>query len=329
MKDHPLVSLVVPCLNRGRFLKPTIESMLRQDYPYVECTVIDGGSTDETIEVLRSYGDRIRWISEPDEGHADAINKGWKLSRGEILAWLNADDVWVVPDAARNAVTYLATHPDVDVIYGDCGAIDEEGNQVGLAYLHEWNLEYAVEFCDHCIPQPAAFIRKTILEKVGWLDTDFYQKKDHELWLRISLVGQIRHVPILLAQQRNTPGLSLDAKTAAPACVQVTRKFFSLPGVPKTLLEKKRRALSNSYLRGSDYAWYHQRLWRIVFWYTWMAAVTDFSNSRHSFFYLRNRVSSAADANRMFKFVLWALDMAAFPFKILFRIRRFVSALAP
>lgn len=276
--NEPLVSVVIPCLNRASFLVPTIESVLQQDYPHIECIVVDGGSTDGTIEILQSYGDRIQWVSEPDNGHADAINKGWRMSQGEILAWLNADDVWVVPDAVRETVAYLQAHPEVDVAYGDCGSIDGEGNVVGMSYLHEWNLEYAVEFCDHCIPQPAAFIRRRILEKVGWLDTDFYQKKDHELWLRIGLVGKIQHFPIMLAHARNIKGLSFEGKTAAAACIQLTKKFFTLPNIPEGLKRKRRRAMSNSYIRGVSYAFKGGRPWRLILAYALRAIINDPSN---------------------------------------------------
>ncbi|MCP4372167.1 MAG: glycosyltransferase, partial [Deltaproteobacteria bacterium] len=227
-----LVSVIVPCINRADFLIPTIESILQQDYPHIECIVVDGGSTDGTLEILRSYEHQIKWISEPDNGHADAINKGWQMSQGQILAWLNADDMWVVPNAVSQVAAYLQTNPDVDLVYGDCGAIDAEGNLIGMSHLREWNLEYAVEHCDHCIPQPAAFIRRHILEQVGWLNTAFYQKKDQELWLRIGVVGKIQYLPTLLAYARNVEGLSQDGKTAAPACVQVTKEFYKLPELP-------------------------------------------------------------------------------------------------
>jgi len=226
MRELPLISVVIPCLNRAHFLVPTIESVLQQGYPHIECIVVDGGSTDGTLEVLKRYGGRIKWVSEPDNGHADAINKGWRMSKGEILAWLNADDVWAVPDAVSKAVEYLQAHPEVDVVYGDCGAIDAEGNLVSMSYLHEWDLGYAVEFCDHCIPQPAAFIRREILEKVGWLDVKFVSKKDHELWLRIGLAGNIRHIPIVLANARACPGyMAQQGDITAAACVALTKKF--------------------------------------------------------------------------------------------------------
>lgn len=270
--------MVVPCLNRGEFLRPTIDSILEQDYPAVECIVVDGGSQDETISILQSYGDRIRWVSEPDTGHANAINKGWRMGKGEILAWLNADDVWETPGAATVAVDYLQSNPTVGVVYGDCGVIDVKGNHVGPCYLQEWDLEYAVLNCDHCIPQPAAFMRRSMVKQVGWLNEDFYQKKDHELWLRIALVAEIRHVPKLLAHERNVPGLSFDARTAAPACAQVTREFFAQPGVPDSLLGQRRRAMSNSYLMGAEYALSGGPRWGIILAYTIYAGVVDPTN---------------------------------------------------
>jgi len=300
MRELPLISVVIPCLNRAHFLVPTIESVLQQGYPHIECIVVDGGSTDGTLEVLKRYGDRIKWVSEPDNGHADAINKGWRMSKGEILAWLNADDVWAVPDAVSKAVEYLQAHPEVDVVYGDCGAIDAEGNLVGMSYLHEWDLGYAVEFCDHCIPQPAAFIRREILEKVGWLDVKFVSKKDHELWLRIGLAGNIRHIPIVLANARACPGyMAQQGDITAAACVALTKKFFSLLDVPDDLKRKKKRALANAYLRGMDWAWQDGRHWKFVLAYALRATLMDPTNAINVFNHMRAYVETdvAQDAS--------------------------------
>ena len=296
MSSRPFVSVVVPCLNRAEFLAPTLESILGQDYPHVECVVVDGGSTDGTVDVLKRFGTRVKWVSEPDEGHADAINKGWRMSRGEILAWLNADDVWEVPRAVSLAVVYFEQHPDVDVVYGDCGSIDANGRVTGMSYLHEWDLDYAVEHCDHCIPQPAAFLRRRAVERVGGLDAAFYQKKDHELWLRIGLTGKIQHIPVLLAHARNIRGLSYEGRSVARACPQVTRKFFSLPGVPERIRAKSRRAMSNSYLRGMQYAFAGGRVWSMVFGYAFLAAVTAPGNTVQAFRDLRLYASQEPDS---------------------------------
>ncbi|MCE5251434.1 glycosyltransferase [bacterium] len=253
---NPLVSVVIPCLNRAHYLVPTIESVLGQDYPHIECIVVDGGSTDNTAEILGGYGDSIRWISEPDEGHADAINKGWRMSTGDILAWLNADDVYVVPDAVGKAVEFLGENPEVDVVYGDYTAISEEGRAVsGIIKPRRWDFVYAVKKCDHIICQPSSFMRRSILEKVGWLDQEFRNGKDHELWLRIGLAdGVIRYAPLHLAFCRLSPGLTRQIDMGE-AKVAVNRKFFSLPDLPYPFTSPRfrKRAMSNACLVGARY----------------------------------------------------------------------------
>jgi len=252
---NPLVSVVIPCLNRAHYLAPTLESVLGQNYPRIECIIIDGGSTDGTVDILKGYGARITWISEPDDGHPDAINKGWRMSRGDILAWLNADDLYVVPDAVTRAVSYLTDNPDVDMVYGDYSCITDE-NQVYtvIEKPRAWDLVYAVKNCDHIICQPSSFIRRSVLEKVNWIDPEFRNGKDHELWLRIGLVGTIRYAPLFLAYSRIGHGLSqrLDIGEAKVAC---NRKFFSLPNLPEPFNSPKfrRRAMSNAYLVGARY----------------------------------------------------------------------------
>lgn len=278
---YPLVSVVIPCRNRAHFLRPTIESVLAQDYPDIECIVVDAASTDGTVEILKSYGDRIRWVSEPDNGHADAINKGWKLSRGDILAWLNADDMWAVPSAVSTAVGYLREHPDVGVVYGDNDQVDAEGRWMRRFNVRDWDLEYAVMNCFYTITQPAAFMRRTILEKVGWLDTAFVSKKDHELWLRIGLAGKLAHIPNVLAVERMMPGYLADrGDVTAAACVELTRKFFTLPQVPEALRLRQRRAMSNACLVAAQYAWADGRLWGSILKYSGKAVLHDPSNVR-------------------------------------------------
>lgn len=252
---QPLLTVVIPTLNRAHFLTPTLESVLQQDYPAIECLVVDGGSTDGTQALLRRYAPRIRWISEPDHGHADAINKGWRMGRGEILAWLNADDCWAHPRVVSEAMDVLRAQPDVDVIYGESARIDQDGRLLGPGYWRRWDLREALTRCHYTIPQPAAFMRRTIIEQVGWLDTNFLSKKDHELWLRIGLRGTIRHVPKLWALERACPGTwATRGDITAAACIALTKKFFTLPDVPPALQHCKRTALSNSYLRGAYYA---------------------------------------------------------------------------
>jgi len=310
--ETPLVSVVIPCLNRVQFLAPTIESVIGQQYPAIECIVVDGGSTDGSCEILQQYQTKIKFVSERDYGHADAINKGFGMSHGEILAWLNADDVWAVPNAVNTAVAYLNEHPNIDLVYGDCGSIDAEGRLIGLSYLRDWDLGYAVEQCDHCIPQPAAFIRRRILEKVGWLDASFISKKDHDLWLRIGLAGEIEHIPELLAHARACPGYMSDrGDVTAEACVNLTRKFFTLPNVPSHIVAKRRQALGNAYLRGMDYAWQDGRYWRVTLAYALQAFVMNPAAIRSVF----GRFVRYAQPTRV-------AHLASFPQKLVRFVRR-------
>lgn len=257
-------TVVVPCLNRAHFLRPTIDSILQQRGGRVECIVVDGGSTDGTQDILRSYGDRIQWVSEPDGGHAAAINKGWRMGGGDVVAWLNADDTFAHPDALATACDYLAQHPEVDVVYGECLEIDEAGTPVGRVYSRRFNLRDAVETCDHCVPQPAAFIRRATLERVGFLDESLHQKKDHELWLRIGLHGTIRFIPQVLACERNVPGLSFDVATAAPACLKITNRFFAQEQVPDEFWRRRSLITSNACLRACDYAFDGGPQWHTI-----------------------------------------------------------------
>ena len=276
------VSIVIPSLNRAKYIKETIDSVLNQDYSNIECIVIDGGSTDGTIDILKSYGERIKWISEPDRGHADAINKGWRMATGEILSWLNADDILKIPDAISTAVKLFEENPDVDVVYGDCGRIDENGKKMKLlTYCRSWDLKHSIINCDHCIPQPASFIRRRIIEKVGYLDTEIFTK-DRELWLRIGIKGKIKYFPFLFAYERHIKGISFQGKKVAEALVKIVKKFYSLPDVPQNLKKRDliKRAYSNAYLRGISYLYHGGPHWLLIFRNLLMAMIFDPFNQK-------------------------------------------------
>lgn len=247
-----LVSVVVPCKNEIRYLPYALNSILSQDYANIECIVVDGGSTDGTIDLLKRYGDKITWLSEPDRGSFDAINRGWKLSRGEILAWLNADDLWE-PGAVRTVVDFFVCHPDVDVVYGIAGVVDEAGRVHGDLIPRDWDLEYALRCCDHIIFQSAAFMRRRILEKVGWLYPAWCH--DHDLWLRIARAGgTFARLSSRLAMDRmRADNLGRLAAIVVPAKIGLTKRFFAQPGLPAENKRLKRRAMSSAYVRGVDY----------------------------------------------------------------------------
>jgi SAM-dependent methyltransferase len=248
------------------------------------------------------------------------------MSKGEILAWLNADDVWEVPDAVRRAVTYLQAHPEVDVVYGDCGSIDAGGNLRGMSYLHEWDLEYAVEHCDHCIPQPAAFIRRAILERVGWLDTNLIIM-DRDLWYRIGLIGTIRHMPVLLAYARDHPSYwHSKSQLVAANCVQIIRKFFRTPDLPPRFHLMKRRAVSNSYVRGMQYAWIG-RHWKTIVAYALRAVLADPTNARTAASHLKGYAAGSAEECGTAWWLNMGLELLNFPRRALRRAHSWLSEL--
>ncbi len=201
--EQPLVSIVTPSLNQGRFVRQTIESVLAQTYPNIEYIVIDGGSTDETLEILRSYGDRVRWLSEPDEGQTAAINKGFRLTGGTIVGYLNSDDI-LLPDAIAQVVEHLRNHPECDLVYGDADYIDAEDRIMGAYPTDDYSFERLMEDC--CICQPAAYWRTSVMEAVGPFDETVHLAMDYEYWIRIDRSGLvIQHLNERLAQSRLHP----------------------------------------------------------------------------------------------------------------------------
>ena len=196
----PWVSIVTPSYNQGRFLKRTIDSVLMQSYPNIQYVVIDGGSTDESVEILRSYRDRFYWVSEPDRGQTNAINKGLARAKGEILAYLNSDDI-LAPRAVERVVHYLQQHPDCDMVYGEADYIDEKDEVIGSYKTADYSLNRLIEDCMVC--QPAAFWRKRMTEKVGPFDEQLNFAMDYDYWLRIAKAGgEIRFLREKLACSR-------------------------------------------------------------------------------------------------------------------------------
>ncbi len=198
--ELPLVSVVTPSYNQGRFLRRTIDSVLAQTYPRIEYLVMDGGSTDETLDVLRSYGGRVRWVSERDRGQAHAINKGFALSRGAVRAYLNSDDV-LLPHAVERAVEHFRRHPDHDLVYGQADIIDEDDRVTGQWPTEDYSFERLLATCFIC--QPAAFWRTRIAERVGPFNEALHNALDYEYWLRIDRAGGgVGHVHEVLARAR-------------------------------------------------------------------------------------------------------------------------------
>lgn len=193
--SSPLVSVVTPCFNAARFIEETIASVLAQDYPRIEHIVMDGGSTDGTVEILKRYEGRLKWISQPDRGAADAINRGFALSHGEIFTYLNADDLWL-PGAVSAAVRQF----EGDVIYGGAWWIDESGARIAPYPLRDFNPALLARECFIC--QPASFLRREAFEHAGGMDPSLGLTFDYELWMRLAKTCRFQRIDALLALSR-------------------------------------------------------------------------------------------------------------------------------
>jgi glycosyl transferase family 2 len=199
----PLVSIVTPSLNQGRFVLDTIRSVLGQDYPRIEYLVVDGGSTDGTLATLARHDGALRWISEPDGGQAAAVNKGLRMASGEILGWLNSDDVYE-PGAVSAAVAYLREHPETALVYGDAILIDASGRELGpCTHVEPPDVQRLIHAGDYIV-QPAAFFRRAAFEAVGGLDESLHWALDYDLWLKIARRFPLAYLPRKLARCRQT-----------------------------------------------------------------------------------------------------------------------------
>jgi glycosyltransferase involved in cell wall biosynthesis len=189
-----VISVVVPSLNQGHFIGETLDSLLSQDVEDLEVIVVDGGSTDSTLDVLRGYGDRITWTSERDRGQSDAINKGLRRATGDIVCYLNSDDV-LEPGALALVTQYFADHPGTDWVFGRCRIIDGDGiptRSFVERYKAAWG-KFARSRLSllvlNYVPQPATFWRAAAMKRVGPIDEDLYYAMDYDLWLRLSKNG--------------------------------------------------------------------------------------------------------------------------------------------
>jgi len=191
---QPKVSIITPSFNQGQFLEASIRSVLEQDYPDIEYIIVDGGSTDNSVEIIQKYQDRLTWwISENDKGHADALNKGFSHATGQILAWLNSDDIYF-PNAVSQAVSVLKTHSHVGMVYGDAELIDDAGLSAGQFGSKQTNYRQMLRGSVH-IPQATTFFRADLWRQVGPLDLSLFYSFDYDLWVRLAKVSQLLYVP--------------------------------------------------------------------------------------------------------------------------------------
>ena len=202
--DRPLVSVVTPTLNQAHFLESTLRAVRDQTYPRIEHIVVDGGSTDATIEVLRREAEaangRLQWQSGPDRGMYDAINKGFALAKGDLLAYLNSDDAWL-PWAVEAAVGVFESKPDVDVVFGDGIKVDEETGVQRLRLFPPFDRISLANY--ESLMQPAVFWRRRLMDRMGGFDTTMRFVADLDYWLRAAGQGaKVAHLHEVIAIER-------------------------------------------------------------------------------------------------------------------------------
>ena len=186
---YPTISIITPSLNQGKFIEETILSVLSQDYPCLEYLVMDGGSSDNTIMVLEKYSEKIKWISEPDSGQTNAINKGFQLTNGSVVGYLNADDI-LLPGSLWEIAKTFTDHPDTMWVTGKCRIINEKNNEIrklitGYKNILRWFGGFSLLVMTNYISQPSTFWRREVLAEAGFLDENLHYVMDYEYWLRL------------------------------------------------------------------------------------------------------------------------------------------------
>lgn len=222
-------SVITPSFRQGRFIDRTIQSVLSQNFSNIEYVICDGGSDDETLDILKQYGDRIRWISEPDRGQADAVNKGITMTTGEIIAWINSDDIYY-PEAFEVIDRIFKDNPEIQIVYGQADWIDEEDKILQAFPTETWNYRHLIETCYLC--QPAVFFKRSLIEKLGYLNTSLEYCMDYELWLRYGEYTKFYYLTQKLAGSRMYPTNKTVSKRLAAhyeIVEMIKNKFGKIP----------------------------------------------------------------------------------------------------
>lgn len=223
----PRISIVTPSFNQGRFIEETIRSVLLQGYPNLEYFVMDGGSTDGSIKIIGKYARWLEWESGPDRGQSHAINKGWRRSTGDILAWLNSDDV-LLPGALHEVAQHWSRNPAVGFLHGITEIVDQEGQPTGRTWGASFELDASLRASENYIAQQSTFISRSAIEKVGSLDETLEMSMDWDLWLRIAAQFEVVFVPAVWSRIRVWDGTktSIIPRTSGEDHVVIVRKLL-------------------------------------------------------------------------------------------------------
>lgn len=239
----PRISIVTPSLNQAKYIEETIRSVLLQGYPNLEYIIMDGGSMDGSLEIIKKYEPWLAlWVSEKDEGQSHAINKGFLSSTGDILAWLNSDDKYA-PDAFRKVGLYFSQNANCKCLYSNLKVIDAENQEIGIWYARPASLESI--YLENGIPQPTVFLRREILDKIGLLQEGLHYAMDMEYWIRIAKEYSFCFLDEILAEFRRYPH-----SKGGRFQIKFLEDYLSIYRIHAGDIKKRKRGLANTaYMR--------------------------------------------------------------------------------
>lgn len=253
--DLPRITIVTPSFNQGEFLEDTILSVLNQAYPNLEYIIIDGGSSDGSVEIIKRFADDLSyWTSEKDNGQSSAINKGWQRATGEILCWLNSDD-YLLPGTLLRVAEIFKIHPDAGFIHANAIRIDQAGQPSGEPLGGQFDLHASLVQSKNPVAQPTTFITRKALDEVGLLDENLHMSMDWDLWIRIAALYPVYYFNENWAAFRVWPGAkgSIIVDTSSPDHLRSVKKLIFHGKSRKIPLSVKRKALATNYSRDAVY----------------------------------------------------------------------------
>lgn len=243
MKKYPLVTVITPTYNRAAFLGESISSVLSQNYPNIEYIVLDGQSTDNTLEVVKKFKGKIIWDSHKNMGEVKAVNKGFSMAHGEIIGIVNSDDP-LLPGAISEIVNFMINNPKIIGVYPDWIKIDKDGKEIEKVILPDYNYEYMLRK-HNCTPGAGTFYKKIIVDKLKGRDDRFKYVSDFDFWLRAGLIGKFARIPKFLSTFRVHPGAATIKNKGfvmAMEHINLLNKIFSLPNLPPNIDKVKPEA---------------------------------------------------------------------------------------
>lgn len=252
--SFPLVTIITPAYNRASFLDETIQSVLSQDYPYLEYIVLDDGSTDNTLQILEKYRNRIVLESHPNLGEARTVNKGLSMAKGDIISIVNSDDP-LLPGAIRTSVTVLQENPDALAAYPDWNEIGPHSEFIQQLKLPDYDIHNMLMGFSIGMG-PGVFIRRHAIEKLGMRDTRFKYVGDLDLWLRLALNGKLIHIPQPLATHRLHPdsaSVTDRGPLLAGELIDLVYKIYAQPNLTADLRRAQNHVFSQAYYAAAHY----------------------------------------------------------------------------